>query len=321
MKTLICITLLFSFIVPAVNAERPALEVKQYKIIPGESEVLVPKKRSECITCDNDDDIIMKKNQVHFDKKTGLYTYTYWKTDGTKVDLLHEQANRVDVIIKCSVNYNKTENEYIYKYRIINTAKSKQSVTNFVIDTDPELIHSVRFPDTWEYFSKYKKSPGSRSPVWTAFGSLGDDILPGKEGEITVKSKYGPVIASVYVQGRPEEFVQIDASEIEALSRHPPNKEGVTGKTLAPGTMLIRKDEMGTYLNKVLNEALRWGWISSAHHTQVSKMLEKKTSFSEVLSFFRDLKTAGSLEPELEALANHLERISENESEAVKVRP
>ncbi len=187
-------------------------------------------------------------------------------------------------------------------------AKSKQSVKNFVIDTDPELIHSVRFPDSWDYFSKHKDSPGS--PVWTYFGSLGNDIRPGKEDEIIIRSKYGPVIASVYVKGRPKIFRGPEYFQIEELAERSSYKEGVTGKTLAPGTILIRKDEMSTYLNKTLNEALRWGWISPAHHTQVSKILEKKTPFSKVLSFFHDLKTAGSLEPELEALTDHLERIS-----------
>ncbi len=138
---------------------------------------------------------------------------------------------------------------------------------------------------------------------------------------IIISSKYGPVIASVYIQGRPRKFRGPEYVQIDELGVHPPDKEGVTGKTLAPGKMLIRKDEISTYLNKALDEALRWGWISPAHHTQVSKMLEKEASFSEVLSFFRDLKKAGSLEPELEALADHLERISENEAKATRVGP
>ena len=93
--------LLFTGFATNVYAERRALDVVRYQIKPGESEVMVPEEENEEVLKQSKDKRtfkrVGKKHQVKFDSQSGIYTYTYWKHDGTKIDILHEQSNKVKV--------------------------------------------------------------------------------------------------------------------------------------------------------------------------------------------------------------------------------
>ena len=178
---------------------------------------------------------------------------------------------------------------------------------NFVIDANPKLILRTKVPEPWLYFSKWEVPEGS--PVWTFFGTLGDGIQPGKEVTIIIYSKYGPVVSTVYTQGIAKKYNRPHGIVIDELGVHPPNIEGVRGRTIAPGQIPPEEIEDGSYLDNSLKEAETWGWIDVTNHNEIKKILQNKKSFQNTLQNIRKQKQTIVFEPEVEALIRHLEKI------------
>ena len=276
-------------------AERKPLDKKHREIKPGASEVLVPNPKRQ-----DGHDLVIKEHEVTYIDTTGLYTYRYWKTDSTYVDLLYEPSNRLDVTVACSVVFDGETDEYTYTYHILNSKESLQPLWIFALDIDRSLVLRTETPEPWYYSSTHEPPPGS--PRWAFWGSLGRYVPPGESISLKLVSKHGPIIATCYFKGRARTFDH--PVVVDALTSHPPNKEGVTGQTLAPG--ILNADNAQAQIEAFLQIAQTWGWVStekkSAALVHVSKGLDRNT--------FNALKNElnpnpGEVESEMAAFLEH----------------
>ena len=251
MKAILSVTMVLLITATSSMAERKPLDKKHREIKPGASEVQVPNpKRQEGY------DLVIKEHEVTYNDTTGLYTYRYWKTDSTYVDLLYEPSNRLDVTVACSVVYDGETDEYTYTYHIINSKDSVQPLRIFAVDIDRSLVIRTE-SEPWYYYSTNEPPPGS--PRWVFWGSMGRDVSPGGSISLTLVSKQGPVIATCYSKGRARTFDH--PVIVNALASPPASKEGVTGQTLAPG--VLDTDNAQAQVETFLAIAEKWGWVST----------------------------------------------------------
>ena len=276
-------------------AERKVLDRKHRKIIPGATEVYVPKRNGK-----KGHDLIIKNHEVSYDEQTGLYTYRYWDTDSTYVDLLYEPSNRLDVTVAGAVSYDTETDEYTYTYHLVNSKNSIQPLDTFVLDINRSLVIRTETPEPWHY---YPDAPG--------WGSLGRAVPPGGEISLTLVSKHGPVIATCYSQGRAQTFDHPDHPDlvIDALAVYPSNIEGITGKTLAPG--VLETNNARAKLTAFFKVAQTWGWISPAKRVRALGYLTKRLDKAAFAALRNELQTvrAGEVESEVPAFLAHFGRM------------
>ncbi len=269
MKAILYVILVLLITATSSMAERKPLDKKHREIKPGASEVLVPNPKRQ-----DGYDLVIKEHEVTYNDTTGLYTYRYWKTDSTHVDLLYEPSNRLDVTVACTVVYNGDTDEYTYTYHLINSKNSVQPLETFVLDIDRSLVIRTE-SEPWYYYSTGEPPPGS--PKWVFWGSMGKYILPGKSISLTLVSKHGPVIATCYSKGRARTF-RSPIGAIDALASYSPNKEGLKGQTLAPG--VLDADNAKAQVDAFLQVAEKWGWVSTDKKdtalVHISKGLDQK---------------------------------------------
>ena len=268
MRAIISVTMVLFLMVSSGMAERKPLDKKHREIKPGASEVLVPNpKRQEGYN------LVIKNHEVSYDEKTGLYTYRYWQTDSTYVDLLYEPSNRLDVTIACTVVYDGKTDEYTYTYHLTNSKNSIQPLRTFAVDIDRSLVIRTE-SEPWYYYSTGEPPPGS--PKWAFWGSMGRDVLPGESVSLRLVSKHGPVIATCYSKGRARTFDH--PVILDELGVPPSNKEGLIGQTLAPG--LLDADNAKAQVDAFLDIAEKWGWVSTDKKdtalVHISKGLDQK---------------------------------------------
>ena len=270
MRTILSVTMVLLITVTSSMAERKPLDKKHREIKPGASEVLVPNPKRQ-----DGYDLVIKEHEVTYNDTTGLYTYRYWNTDSTYVDLLYEPSNRLDVTVACTVVYDGETDEYTYTYHLTNSKASVQSLEIFALDIDRSLVLSTETPESWHYFST--QEPPSGSPKWAFWGGLTRDVPPGESISLTLVSKHGPVIVACYSQGRARTF-RSPIGAVDALAVHPPNEEGLKGQTLAPG--LLDADNAKAQVDAFLDIAEKWGWVSTDKKdtalVHISKSLDQK---------------------------------------------
>ena len=269
MKAILYVAMVLLITATSSMGERKPLDKKYREIKPGASEVLVPNPKRQ-----DGYDLVIKEHAVTYNDTTGLYTYRYWKTDSTYVDLLYEPSNRLDVTVACTVIYDGESDEYTYTYHLINSKNSVQPLEIFVLDIDRSLVIRTE-SEPWYYYSTNEPPPGS--PKWAFWGSLGKYILPGESISLTLVSKYGPIIATCYSKGRARTF-RSPIGAIDALASYPPNKEGLKGQTLAPG--VLDADNAKAQVDAFLDIAEKWGWVSTDKKdtalVHISKGLDQK---------------------------------------------
>ena len=296
------IVVLFIFLSSSM-AERKVLDRKHRKIIPGATEIYVPKRNGK-----KGHDLIIKNHDVTYNAKTGLYIYRYWETDSTYVDLLYEPSNRLDVTVACTVSYDAEADEYTYTYHLTNNKNSVQPLGTFVLDIDRSLVLRTETPDPWYYFSTDEPPPGS--PRWVFWGDLGGPVPPGESISLRLVSKHGPVIATCYSKGRAQTFDHPDQPDlvIDALAVYPSNIEGITGKTLAPGAW--EAGDARVRLMAFLKVAQTWGWISPAKRVWALGYLSKrldKAAFTALRNELQEVRE-GEVESEVPAFLAHFGR-------------
>ena len=114
MRLPVCVGIVCFLLIGTVAAERKPLETIHRVFELGISEIHVPNpNRADGF------DIVDKMHEVRFDSLNGIYTYTYWKQNGERLDILYEPANRVNATVACSVHYNADTGEYTYRYIVI----------------------------------------------------------------------------------------------------------------------------------------------------------------------------------------------------------
>ena len=269
MRTILSVTMVLFLAASSSMAERKPLDKKHQEIKPGASEVLVPNPKRQ-----DRYDLVIKEHEVTYNDTTGLYTYRYWKTDSTYVDLLYEPFNRLDVTVVCTVIYDGESDEYIYTYNLMNSKDSVQPLWLFILDIDRDLVTRTETPAPWLYHSTHEPPPGS--PRWVFWGSMGGHISPGKSISLTIVSKHGPVIATCYSTGYGRTFN--NPIKVDALAVKSPNKEGLIGQTLAPG--VLDADNTKEQFKAFLSIAEKWGWVSTDKKdtalVHISKGLDQK---------------------------------------------
>ena len=269
MKAILYVVLVLLITATSSMAERKPLDKKHREIKPGASEVLVPNPKRQ-----DGYDLVIKEHEVTYNDTTGLYTYRYWKTDSTYVDLLYEPSNRLDVTVASSVVYDGKNDEYNYTYHIINSKESLQPLWIFALDIDRSLVLRTETPAPWRYHSTLEPPPGS--PRWAFWGSMGGHISPGKSISLTLVSKHGPVIATCYSTGYGRTFN--NPIKVDELAVKSPNKEGLIGQTLAPG--VLDADNAEAQFKAFLSIAEKWGWVSTDKKdtalVHISKGLDQK---------------------------------------------
>lgn len=272
MKAILSLAIVLFLMTSSAIAERKPLEKKHREIKPGASEVLVPNPKRQ-----DGYDLVIKEHEVTYNDTTGLYTYRYWQTDSTYVDLLYEPSNRLDVTVVSSVVYDGKNDEYTYTYHLINSKDSVQPLRTFVVDIDRSLVIRTE-SEPWHYYSTSEPPPGS--PRWVFWGSMGRDVPPGKSISLTLVSKHGPIIAPCYSKGRAQTFIHPDHPDIKIseLSVPSTNKEGLKGQTLAPG--VLDADNAEAQFKAFLSIAEKWGWVSTDKKdtalVHISKGLDQK---------------------------------------------
>ena len=269
MKSILSLAMVLFLMTSSAMAERKPLDKKHREIKPGASEVLVPNPKRQ-----DGHDLVIKEHEVTYNDTTGLYTYRYWQTDSTYVDLLYEPSNRLDVTVACSVVFDGETDEYTYTYHILNSKNSVQSLDIFALDIDRSLVIRTETPEPWSYSSTHEPPPGS--PRWAFWGSLGEPVPPREAVSLTLVSKHGPIITTCHSQGRARTFDH--PVVLDALGIHPPNIEGVTGQTLGPG--ILNAENAQAQIEAFLQIAQTWGWVSTekkgAALVHLSKGLDQK---------------------------------------------
>ena len=280
-------------------AERKVLDRKHRKIIPGATEVYVPKRNGK-----KGHDLIIKNHEVSYDEQTGLYTYRYWETDSTYVDIPYEPSNRLDVTVACAVSYDTETDEYTYTYHLTNSKNSIQPLCRFILNIDYSLVMRTE-SESWYYYSTDEPPPGS--PRWVFWGSMGRYISPGESISLTLISKHGPVIATCYSQGVARTF-NTSIGPVDVLGVHPPDEEGITGKTLAPGVW--EAGDARAKLTAFLKVAQTWGWISPAKRVRVLGYLTKRLDNAAFAALRNELQEVreGEVESEVPAFLAHFGR-------------
>ncbi len=296
MKAMIVATLVLVLAAGSGRAERKPLDKIHREIKPGATVIKVPNPRRR-----DGYDLAEKKHEVTYNETTGLYTYRYWQTDSTYVDLLYEPSNRLDVTVACTVVYDGEKDEYTYTYHLVNSKDSVQSLEIFALDIDRNLVLRTE-SEPWRYYSTNEPPPGS--PKWAFWGSRGRYVLPGESISLTLTSKFGPVIATCYSQGRAQP-VQPSIGAIDELAVYPPNVEGLKGQTLAPGS--LGDSSPKAQFEAFLDIAETWGWVNKdkkdAALLHISKGLDQ-TAFIALKSELNLVQ--GKVEGEVTAFLEHL---------------
>ena len=247
-------------------------------------------------------DLAEKKHEVTYNETTGLYTYRYWQTDSTYVDLLYEPSNRLDVTVACTVVYDGEKDEYTYTYHLVNSKDSVQSLEIFALDIDRNLVLRTESPEPWRYYSTNEPPPGS--PKWAFWGSRGRYVLPGESISLTLTSKFGPVIATCYSQGRAQP-VQPSIGAIDELAVYPPNVEGLKGQTLAPGS--LGDSSPKAQFEAFLAIAETWGWVNKDKKDAALLHISKGLDQTAFIALKNELNLVqGKVEGEVTAFLEHL---------------
>ncbi len=291
----------FLLLIGTISAERKPLETIHRVFETGISEILVPNpNRADGF------DVIDRPHEVRLDSLTGVYTYTYWRENGERVDQPYIPANRVSATVVCSVSYDRATGEYTYSYKVNLMPSSPQSLQIFAVDLDERLIIRTSASDSWEGWYDPDQDPGSGSPSWAFFTSLGNDIPPGSELSANIVSKYGPVLTTCYLSGNAPSLPYSDIG----IPHVPPDQEGVRGKTLAPGRVSVEQQDLQKHLTEILDAALEWGWVDTLTYENTLQKIESsqamdKDGFSGLRRGFHASKV-GVWEPEVGALLDHI---------------
>ena len=300
MKAIIFATLVMLLIASVGVAERKPLDKIHREIKPGATVIEVPNPKRH-----DGYDLAEKKHEVTYDAKTGLYTYRYWQTDSTYVDLLYEPFNRLDVTVACTVVYDEENDEYTYTYHLVNSKDSVQPLVVFALDIDRNLVLRTETPTTWYYFSKGEPPPGS--PKWAFWGELNGPIFPGESISLTLASKLGPVIATCYSKGSGQTFIHPDHPdlEIDELGVPSTNKEGLKGQTLAPGSLGDASPK--AQFEAFLDMAETWGWVNKDKKDAALLHISKDLDQTAFIALKNELNLVqGKVEGEVEAFLEHL---------------
>ncbi len=289
----------FLLLIGTVSAERKPLATIHRVFELGVSEVLVPNpNRADGF------DIVDKIHEVRFDSLNGVYTYTYWKENGERVDQPYIPANRVSATVACSVRYDRSTGEYTYSYKVNLQPSSPQSLKNFAVDVDERLIIRTSASDSWEGW--FDLGVGEGSPGWAFFTGLGNYISPGSELSANIVSKYGPVLTTCYLKGKAPSL-PYDEIGIPSVPAH---QEGVSGKTLAPGRFSVGQQDLQKRLTEIMDTALEWGWVDTLTYKNTLQKIQSsqaidKDGFSGLRRGFHASKV-GVREPEVGALLDHI---------------
>ncbi len=300
MRTVLFVAMVLLLATGSGMAERKPLDKKHREIKPGASEVLVPNPKRH-----DGYDLVIKDHEVTYDERTGLYTYRYWQTDSTYVDLLYEPSNRLDVTVACTVVYDPETDEYTYTYYLSNSKDSVQPLIVFALDIDLSLVVRTETPETWYYFSTGEPPPGS--PKWAFWGSLGGHVSPGESVSLTLVSKHGPVIATCYSKGHARTFIHPAHPDltIDELGVPSTKKEGLKGQTLAPG--ILDADSAKAQVEAFLGIAETWGWVSKDKKDAALVHISSGLDQAAFVALKNELNTIqGKVEGEVAAFLEHL---------------
>ena len=300
MKAVIFVTLVLLLATGSGRAERKPLDKIHREIKPGATVVAVPNPKRR-----DGYEYVEKKHEVTYDAKTELYTYRYWQTDSTYVDLLYEPSNRLDVTVACTVVYDEKNDEYTYTYHLDNSKDSVQPLVVFALDIDRNLVLRTEIKKTWYYFSTGEPPPGS--PKWAFWGELDGPVLPGESISLTLVSKLGPIIATCYSKGSGQTFIHSDHPdlEIDELGVPPTNKEGLKGQTLAPGS--LRDSNPKAQFEAFLDVAETWGWVNQDKKDAALLHISKDLDQTAFIALKNELNLVqGKVEGEVTAFLEHL---------------
>ena len=297
MKALIFATLVLVLATGSGRAERKPLDKIHREIKPGATVVAVPNPKRR-----DGYEYVEKKHEVTYDAKTELYTYRYWQTDSTYVDLLYEPFNRLDVTVACAVVYDEENDEYTYTYHLDNSKDSVQPLWIFALDIDRNLVLRTETPEPWRYHSTSEPPPGS--PKWAFWGSMGGHIPPGESISLTLVSKLGPIIATCYSKGYGQ-TVRSPIGPIDELAVYPPNVEGLKGQTLAPGS--LRDSSPKAQFEAFLDVAETWGWVNQDKKDAALLHISKDLDQTAFIALKNELNLVqGKVEGEVKAFLEHL---------------
>ena len=300
MKAMIVATLVLVLAAGSGRAERKPLDKIHREIKPGATVIKVPNPRRR-----DGYDLAEKKHEVTYNETTGLYTYRYWQTDSTYVDLLYEPFNRLDVTVACTVTYNSEKDEYTYTYHLVNSKDSVQSLVTFALDIDRNFVIRTETPEPWYYFSIGEPPPGS--PKWAFWGELDGPVIPGESISLTLVSKFGPVITTCYAKGHGQTFIHPDHPdlEIDELGGPPTNKEGLKGQTLAPGS--LGDSSPKAQFEAFLAIAETWGWVNKDKKDAALLHISKDLDQTAFIALKNELNLVqGKVEGEVTAFLEHL---------------
>ena len=297
MKAMVVATLVLVLAAGSGRADRKPLDKIHREIKPGATVIKVPNPRRR-----DGYDLAEKKHEVTYNETTGLYTYRYWQTDSTYVDLLYEPFNRLDVTVACTVVYDSEKDEYTYTYHLVNSKDSVQPLWIFALDIDRNLVIRTETPEPWLYHSTSEPPPGS--PKWAFWGSMGGHIPPGESISLALVSKLGPVIATCYSKGYGQ-TVQSSIGPIDELAVYPPNVEGLKGQTLAPGS--LGDSSPKAQFEAFLAIAETWGWVNKDKKDAALLHISKDLDQTAFIALKNELNLVqGKVEGEVTAFLEHL---------------
>ena len=301
MRSSVRIGIVWLLMIGSAGAERKPLKTIHRVFETGISEILVPNPNRA-----DGYDIVVRPHKVRFDSLTGVYTYTWWKQNGERVDLPYIPANRINATVACSVRYDRSSGEYTYSYKVRLLPSSPQSLQTFAVDVDERLIIRTSASDSWEGWYDSVQDPGSGSPGWAFFTGLGKYVPPGSELSANVVSRYGPVLTKCYLDGNAPSFAH---GEI-GIPHVSPQREGVSGITLAPGRISVQQHNLQKHLAEILDAALEWGWVDTLTYENTMQKIKSSQAIDKdgFLGLRRGLSASkvGAIEPEVGALFDHI---------------
>ena len=293
----------FLLLIGTVSAERKPLATVHRVFELGVSEIHVPNSdRADGF------DIVDRPHEVQLDSLAGVYTYTYWKENGERVDQPYIPSNLVSATVACSVRYDWSTGEYTYSYKVNLKPSSRQSLKNLAIIVDPTLIIRTSALDSWEGW--YDPGPDRfrppGTPGWAYFTGLGNYIPPGSELTAKIVSRYGPVLTTCYLSGNAPSLPHSGIG----VPHVPPHREGVSGKTLAPGRVSVQQRDLQKHLTEIMDAALEWGWVDTLTYKNTLQKIQSsramdKDGFSGLRRGFSANKV-GVIEAEVGALLDHI---------------
>jgi hypothetical protein len=242
-----------------------------------------------------------KPQVVVLDPRTRKYGLRWIGYDGKEKTVIYQKPDGIDIVVSASVSQ-VGGGQFLYSYNVSNLKSSTQYLSTFALQNYSAKVNPTRTQGLY-VGGITRNSREFKEGNWVGFSVLSQDVSPGHNLEVSLRSASPPGLVECRVagvlgmKGVGEEMPQ----ELENLL--PGYEAWPHGYTIGPIDELMSRSrgERVKYLINLFPQLRKLGWVSPVVARWYEQNL-KQGNFSEVVKHSEQDVNTGKITPEIRAM-------------------